>query len=98
MQRPGVLILGHDPVFKESLWPINAMLLKALTQEILRADETRQPRYWFVLDEFRVMEKVDCLRELLNLGRSKGAAVTLGTQSIDGLEEVYGEQGTNTLL
>ena len=98
LQRPGVLILGHDPVFKESLWPINAILLKAITQEILRGAETRQPRYWFVFDEFRSMEKVDCVRDLLNLGRSKGVSVTLGSQSVDGLAEVHGEQGVNTLL
>ena len=98
LRGPGVLILGHDPVFKDSIWPINAILLKALTQEILRGRETREPRYWFVLDEFRAMENVDCLRELLNLGRSKGAAVTIGTQSIDGLVEIYGEQGANSIL
>ncbi len=98
LRRPGVLILGHDPVFNESLWPINAILLKALSKVILRGPETRMPSHWFVLDEFRAMEKVDCVRELLNLGRSKGASVTLGTQSTDGLVEVYGEQGANTIL
>ena len=98
LKKPGVLILGYDPVFKESLWPINAMLLKALTKVIMRGDETRLPRHWFVLDEFRAMEKVDCMRDLLNLGRSKGAAVTLGFQSVDGLLELYGENGTNSLL
>jgi hypothetical protein len=31
-----VLVLGNDPVLRDSIWPINALLLEALTQEILR--------------------------------------------------------------
>lgn len=98
LSRPGVLILGNDPVLRESFWPINAMLLKALSNEILRRPNTRQPRHWFVLDEFRAMERVDCIHDLLNRGRSKGAAVLLGIQSVEGLLEVYGENGANDIL
>lgn len=98
LQRPGVLILGNDPVLRESLWPINAMLLRALTNEILRQEDTRMPRHWFVLDELRAMEKLTCITDLLNRGRSKGASVLIGIQSIEGLYEVYGEHGANDLL
>ena len=82
LKQPGVLVLGNDPVLRESFWPINAILLKALTQEILREEETHEPRHWFVLDEFRAMEKIQCMHDLLNRGRSKGASVLLGIQSI----------------
>lgn len=98
LERPGVLILGNDPVLRESFWPINAILLKALTQEILRRPNTLQPRHWFVLDEFRAMEKVEAIHDLLNRGRSKGASVLLGIQSIDGLLEIYGEHNANDIL
>lgn len=98
LQRPGVLVLGNDPVLRDSIWPINALLLKALTQEILRRGETRQPRHWFVLDEFPAMEKVDCIHDLLRRGRSKGAAVLLGLQGLEGLIEVYQENGANDIL
>ena len=94
----GVLILGDDPVLHDSFWPINAILLKALTQQILRRPNTLEPRHWFVLDEFRAMEKVDAIHDLLNRGRSKGASVLLGLQSIDGLLEVYGEHAANDIL
>jgi hypothetical protein len=94
----GVLILGHDPVLEESIWPMNAIILKALTNEILREEETSLPRHWFVLDEFRAMQKVDCIRNLLNLGRSKGASVLLGVQSIEGLREIYGPDATEDIL
>jgi len=74
------------------------MLLKAITQEILRRPNTRHPRHWFVLDEFRAMERVTCIHDLLNRGRSKGASVLLGIQSVEGMLEIYGEHGANDLL
>lgn len=98
LKKPGVLVLGYDPVLNDSLWPINAILLKALTNEILRLPETRKPRHWFVLDEFRAMEKVDCMVDLLNRGRSKGASVLLGLQGVEGMMKVYESAGANEIL
>jgi type IV secretory pathway TraG/TraD family ATPase VirD4 len=98
LSRPGVLVLGNDPVLRESIWPLNAILLKALVNEILRGPDTLQPRHWFVLDEFKAMERVDCIHDLLNRGRSKGASVLLGIQNVEGLIEIYGEHGTNDIL
>lgn len=93
-----MLVLGNDPLLRESFWPINAILLRSLTQEILGRRNTLQPRHWFVLDEFRAMERVDSIHELLNRGRSKGAAVLLGIQSVAVLLEIYGEHGANDIL
>jgi hypothetical protein len=98
LDRPGVLILGNDPVVRDSFWPFNAILLQALVHEVLRQPETHLPRFWFVLDEFRAMEKVDCIHDLLNRGRSKGAAVLLGIQSVEGLVDVYGENAAHDIL
>lgn len=98
LRRPGVLVLGHDPVLKESLAPINAILLKALSDEILHGPNTHRPRQWFVLDEFRAMDHVEAIHELLNRGRSKGASVLIGLQSIDGLIDVYGEHRAEDIL
>jgi hypothetical protein len=98
LQKPGVLILGNDPVLRESLWPINAVLLKALSKEILRRPNVDGPRFWFVLDEFTAMEKVDSVHELVNRGRSKGVSVLIGLQGIDKLQELYQETGANDLL
>ncbi len=36
LAAPGVLVLGNDPVLRDSIWLINALLIKALTQETLR--------------------------------------------------------------
>jgi type IV secretory pathway TraG/TraD family ATPase VirD4 len=98
LKSSAVLVLGHDPVLSESIWPMNAVLLQALTNEILREDEVTYPRHWFVLDEFRAMEDVRCVRTLLNMGRSKGASVLLGIQSVEGLYELYQEHAANEIL
>ena len=98
LTQPGVLVLGNDPVLRDSFWPLNAILLKALTKEILRRSDTLFPRCWFVLDEFRAMEKVDCIHELLNRGRSKGASVLVGIQSVEGIVQVYEENAANDIL
>lgn len=98
LSKPGVLVLGYDPVLNDSFWPLNAMLLKALTNEILRQPNTKPARHWFILDEFRAMEKLDCIVDLLNRGRSKGAAVVLGIQSVEGMESAYRVEGANEIL
>ena len=98
LKTSGVLVLGNDPLLRESFWPLNAMLLRSLTQEILSRENTLQPRHWFVLDEFRAMERVDSIHDLLNRGRSKGASVLLGIQSVEGLIQIYGEHGANDIL
>lgn len=98
LDEPGVLILGHDEVLKDSLNPLNAILLKALSQEILTRPNNREPRHWFVLDEFRSMGRVDCIHDLANRGRSKGVSLMLGVLTMEGLYEVYEENGAEDLI
>lgn len=98
LKKPGVLIIGYDEVLKESFWPINALLLKALAKEILRSTETFRPRHWFVFDEFPALGSIDTIQDLVNRGRSKGASVTIGFQSVDQLYQIYTPSGANNLL
>jgi type IV secretory pathway TraG/TraD family ATPase VirD4 len=99
LKNPGVLILGDDPKLHSSLWPMNALILKALSEEILRNPKTiREPRQWFVLDEFPVMKQVDCVHELLRRGRSKGISMLLGAQGLESLYNVHREYGTEDMI
>ena len=97
LKQPGVLVLGNDPVLRDSFWPINGLLLKSLTQEILRGAETLRPRHWFVLDEFRALQRADYIHDLLNQGRSKGASVVLGIQSVEGFRSCMKKTGPTIL-
>ena len=98
LKGPGVLVLGNHPNFRESIAPINSLLLRVLAGHVLTGPEVKAPRTWIVLDEFRWMEHVECISELLNQGRSKGVSVLLGIQDIEGLKAVYGEHIANEIL
>ncbi|MHC1763399.1 MAG: type IV secretion system DNA-binding domain-containing protein [Verrucomicrobiia bacterium] len=98
IKKPGVLILGGDPILKDTLEPINALVLKALEQEILRLPDADTPRHWFCLDEFASMGKVEGIRDLLRLGRSKGVSVLLGVHGTEGLIEKYDENVAEEIL
>ena len=94
----GVLILGNDPVLNESIQPINQLILKMVTDAVLRGPETRQVKHFFVFDEFPALGKVDFIGRLLSEGRSKGASVLIGTQSVESLVNLYGEALTDVIL
>jgi len=98
LSRSGILVLPFDPVLKESLWPINAILLRSLASHILRLPETKVPRHWCVFDEFSLMGQMDSIRDLLNLGRSKGVSVTLGFQTIELLSVIYPEKAADAII
>lgn len=100
VEKPGVLVLGYDTVLSDSLWPINAIVIKALADELLRRRDSNpaEPKHWFFLDEFASMKDVPCVVDLLNRGRSKSVSVVLGIQNIRGLVRHYGEHGADDIL
>lgn len=97
-QRHGVLLLGHRPKYLESLNPINGLLLRMISDELQAWADVSQPHTWIVLDEFRWMKEVDCMAELLGVGRSKGASILLGIQDVSGMRAAYGPDRTDEIL
>jgi len=97
-QRHGVLLLGHRPKYLESLNPINGLLLRMISDELQSWEDVSQPHTWIVLDEFRWMKEVDCMAELLGVGRSKGASILLGIQDVSGMRAAYGPDRTDEIL
>ena len=51
-----------------------------------------------MLDEARSLGRIDSLYAMVNEGRSKGLCVTLGSQSIEGFAEVYGDKVAAEIL
>ena len=54
-----------------------------------------QRRIWVFLDELPQLGKVEHLAPLMEIGRSKGIRVVLGTQDAAQLQAIYGQDGTN---
>ncbi|MDW7644082.1 MAG: type IV secretion system DNA-binding domain-containing protein [Desulfuromonadales bacterium] len=53
--------------------------------------ESRTRRIWFVFDEIIQVGKVPTLTKMLEVGRSKGVRMIIGSQNISQIREVYGE-------
>ncbi|OIQ79952.1 coupling protein TraD [mine drainage metagenome] len=60
--------------------------------------KSKKRRLWFYLDEFPQLGKLERVRALLEVGRSKGIRVVLACQDISQIREVYGEHAANSWL
>lgn len=92
LQRNQVLILGNYQAARAPIQAINRLLFNRLAELILGLSEDERRRNWIVLDEVRKMGKLDALDDLMTNGRSKGAAVVLGFQDVEGMRSVYGRE------
>ena len=97
-RRHGVLLLGHGPKYPESLAPLNALLLRMISDKLQTKPDVGQPHTWIVLDEFRWMKEVECIVELLGVGSRRGASTLLGIQDLGGLLAMYGSDRTAEIL
>lgn len=86
-----VLVLGNDEEARTPLDAINRVLFRRAAELVLARPESADPKTWFFLDEVREAGRLDGLGSLLTKGRSKGAAVVLGFQDIEGLRAAYGD-------
>ena len=101
LEQEAILILANDEDNRAAIDTINQLLFKRLSELVLARDERpedSQRTTWFFLDEVRQAGRLDGLSALMTKGRSKGAAVLLGFQDINGLHEVYGREAANELV
>ncbi|MGE4211701.1 MAG: type IV secretory system conjugative DNA transfer family protein [Oligoflexales bacterium] len=106
-----ILVLGNDETARTAIDAINQVIFKRVSQMILNqpdldyvvdseeiaCKEVDQRRHWIILDEVRNAGRLDGLQALMTKGRSKGAAVVLSFQDIDGLRSVYGKDEANEM-
>ncbi len=97
LREESILVLGSDDVNRIALDTVNRLIFRRLTDLLLSQPEG-SARTWIVLDEVREAGRLDGLSSLLSRGRSKGVAVVLGFQDINGLREVYGREVAEELL
>lgn len=105
LQSDDILVLGNDEASRTALDAINQALFKRMTELALaRAELGREDRgcgrglTWVFFDEVREAGRLDGLSRLLTKGRTKGVAVVLGFQDIEGLRAVYGSEVANELV
>lgn len=93
-----VLIVPNHPRFREALRPVHQLLFDFVADQILSQPDSRERKSWFVLDEVRDMGRLGNLFHMANEGRSKGVALVLGIQAVEGLYELYGQNGAHEVL
>ena len=101
--EPSVLLLPCRETARASLDAINRALFSRMTQVLLdRTDDadrnTESDETWVFIDELVEAGTLDFLPKLMDKGRSKGARVVLGMQTIEGLYRVYGQHLGNEIL
>ncbi len=101
LQSESILVLGNDEDNRAAIDTINQLIFKRLSELILAQPEVEPDSSrttWLLLDEVRQAGKLDGLSALMTKGRSKGAAVLLGFQDINGLRDVYGKEVADELV
>jgi type IV secretory pathway TraG/TraD family ATPase VirD4 len=97
LAEESILVLGSDDANRVALDTVNRLLFRRLSDLLLSQPEG-SARTWIVLDEVREAGRLDGLSSLLTRGRSKGVAVVLGFQDINGLRDVYGREVAEEIL
>jgi hypothetical protein len=99
-ERDFILVLGNDHTNRVAVDAINQVIFKRVSELILdqNEDKIKKRRAWIILDEFVRAGKLNGIVELATEGRSKGAAVVLGFQDINGARAVYGKEVAEEII
>ena len=101
LESESILVLGNDEDNRAAIDTINQLLFKRLSELVLAQPEVPPGSLrttWILLDEVRQAGKLDGLAALSTKGRSKGAALLLGFQDINGPRDVYGREVADELV
>lgn len=97
-----ILVLGANATAKTSLDAINEQVFRVLVEEVDIQSNSARRRTWVWIDEARLAGPLianDSLLPYLAVkGRSKGIALVLAFQDIEGLREAAGERLANELV
>jgi hypothetical protein len=93
-----VLVLGNSTRKKSAISQINQLFFSEASKVLLDRPGQGKGETWFFLDELGELGMMDTLGDLMNRGRSKGAAVVLGFQDIGKLDSVYGRDVSRSIV
>lgn len=89
------VFIEYDLTVGEVLTPIYRLLIDLALKEALGRGEKEQGNVYLILDELKLLPKLQHLDDALNFGRSMGVKVIAGIQSVNQLYDIYGrEKGT----
>ena len=101
LQGDSILLLGSNATVKTSLDAINEQIFRVMVEEIDIQSNSDTRRHWVWIDEARLASsllKSELLPYLAVKGRSRGAALVLAFQDMDGFKEAAGERIANEIV
>jgi hypothetical protein len=101
LKSDSILILGSNATAKTSLDAINEQVFRVITEEIDVQANSATRRTWIWIDEARLsgpLLRSELLPFLAVKGRSKGVAIVLAFQDMEGLREAAGARVANELV
>ncbi|MEM0924590.1 MAG: type IV secretion system DNA-binding domain-containing protein [Planctomycetota bacterium] len=96
-----ILLLGANAKARASLDAINEQVFRVLTEEVDMLPNSTSRRIWCWIDEARLsgpLLQSDLVPFLAVKGRSRGVALVVAFQDIEGLREAAGERLANEII
>lgn len=84
-----VLLMGGSKRYEALTKAYIQGLIQTLQATISEMRDSKTRRIWIVLDEFAQLGKMPEIIQILEVGRSKGVRLILGTQDINQVEKIY---------
>lgn len=99
-RKKGNIFIEYDIQKGASLSPMYSLLIDIAMKEALSPNrsDSRSSCVFFILDELKLLPRIEHLEDTLNYGRSSQVAVIAGLQSIHQLEDMYGKSKSAVIL
>lgn len=91
------LFIEYDLSQGRVLAPIYKVMIDMAIKESLCRDRSKG-NVFFIIDEFRLLPKLDFMDSGVNLGRGLGAKFIVGIQNLKQIEAIYGEAEAKSIL
>lgn len=86
------IFIEYDLAVGETMTPIYRLLVDLALKEALGRSEGEKGNVYLILDELKLLPRLQHLDDALNFGRSMGVKAIAGLQSINQLYDIYGKE------
>lgn len=92
------MILGEDAEHRATVLEVNRLLIERMGKMLANREECKEARYWFFLDEFQQLGKMETLKRLVKDGLKRGIRIHLASQNTADIIANYGKEDASVLF
>ncbi len=97
-KQGGVLILGVHSEMRAVTLEMNRLILERAARILLSRGNLNCPRYWFFLDEFPELGRIESLKSLIKDGLKRGIRMHLIYQNSNDIRRVYEKEDASVII